>query len=678
MKLITLLILIVLATTSSAQWTRTNGPEGGAGYGIFELNNKLFACTFDGMYVSTDSAASWKPAGLQGKEIYQHLVSSTSIIVSVDDTLFSTGDQGATWHQLKVFGGYLITDIVYRSSALYVAVYDIDSTIGGMYRSTDNGETWVKTTSSSTFSYIRSLCLAGPYLIAATRSNGIYRTSDAGDTWEKLSNGFSDDPDIYTMLGYNQYIYVAGTMGFFYTTNNGDSWITPSNTGLDSTYGFQFYTITRQGKRIFASMFGFFESIMFSDDNGNNWYGITPGQYLPNSVSPYAFSVIGQDCYAQIGNGIFRTLDGGVVWSEHNKGIPALISDVGFSDGDTLVAWGPTGLFKTGNGGNSWKHYKAIDQSWVRVTGRIGFQEKSFLYGNELWEYTPTYLIRYSQGASDVVRFDTGLVSLTDQGFLYSSGGTFWDSYTIPQIPDSLGYLMRLVSSGTSLIAYTSNETLDTNVWYRYTSGGSWQKVHEGVYSSRILSSAVHKGVFYIGTEYGGLMRSEDDGTTWTQDNAVDPNAIVDVLYSTGEYLFCNVDYDDVIATNGVNIRKENSDDFRFVGQGLPSATSLYLHNDGYLYAGSVGVWRRPMSELGVSEPTITASMQTLRPNPATDYIIVDEDATVTLFSSTGAEVFTTKAMHDERIVLPKLASGVYIVKIETKSGVKSAKVIVQ
>lgn len=67
-----------------------------------------------------------------------------------------------------------------------------------------------------------------------------------------------------------------------------------------------------------------------------------------------------------------------------------------------------------------------------------------------------------------------------------------------------------------------------------------------------------------------------------------------------------------------------------------------------------------------------------LRPNPATDYIIVDEDATVTLFSSTGAEVFTTKAVQDERIALPKLASGVYIAKIETKSGVKSAKVVVQ
>lgn len=67
-----------------------------------------------------------------------------------------------------------------------------------------------------------------------------------------------------------------------------------------------------------------------------------------------------------------------------------------------------------------------------------------------------------------------------------------------------------------------------------------------------------------------------------------------------------------------------------------------------------------------------------IRPNPTTDYIIVDEDATVTLFSPTGAEVFTKQVVRDERIALPKLASGVYIAKVTTKSGVKSAKIVVE
>jgi len=495
------------------------------------------------VYVSSDNAASWYPSGLQGKAIYKYAVGELGMYASVGDTLYRTNDGGKTWQQIKVFGGIRITDILPRTAVLYVSVYDENPSIGGLYRSYDDGDTWTKTTKTSEFTYIRGLYPAGPSVMAATKNNGIYRSLNGGITWEKASNGLTDDPEIYDISGYENYIYVAGNMCFFYSSNGGDSWITPQNNGLDSSSGFQFYTITRQGKRIFASMFGYFESIMFSDDNGNNWYNITPGQNLPTSVSPYAFSAIGKDCYVQIGNGIFRTSDGGVTWSEHNKGIPALISDVGFSDGDTLVAWGPTGLFKTGNGGNTWVHHRGIDDSWIKVTGAINFKGSNYLYGDSYWQYNSSNVIPLGTGASDVVHFDTALVSLTDQGFRYSSSGADWDSYTIPQIPDSLGYLMRLVSSGTSLIAYTSNETLDTNVWYRYTKGGSWQKVHEGGYSSRILSSAVHKGVFYIGTEYGGLMRSEDDGLTWKQGNSVDPSAIFDVTYVTGDHLLFSFEF---------------------------------------------------------------------------------------------------------------------------------------
>ncbi|HEY6170771.1 MAG TPA: hypothetical protein VIX80_00800, partial [Candidatus Kapabacteria bacterium] len=552
MKLLTtFLILIAFATTSSAQWTRTNGPEGGAGYGIFEFNNKLFACTFDGLYVSTDSAASWQPAGLSGKVIYQYLATPTSIIVSVDDTLFRTNDEGTTWEQMKVFGGIRITDIIYKAPTLCVSVYDEDSTIGGFYRSTNDGASFTKATSTSLFSSIRSLASAGPYIIVATRNKGIYRTSNAGVVWQKMPNRLTDDPEIYTLLGDGSTLYAAGTMGFFYTKNTFDLWNIPKNNGLDSARGFLFYTLGKTTKTLFASMLFGDHLSLFSKDNGDNWYPINGGQSLPSNETAYAFSTIGENIYQQIGNGIFRSSNEGVTWSEHNKGIPALVSDVGFSDGDTLVAWGPTGIFKTGDGGNTWVHHKRLDQSWIRATGTFKFNGSNYLYGEAFFDYSNNNFIRYGSEVYDAVLFDSGVVSLTSQGLQMSVDNIHWTNPLPPPIPDSVGQMHRLVSSGTSLIVQCFNITQDTATWYRSTDGNSWQKVHEGDYTSRILSSAVHKGVFYIGTEYGGLMRSEDDGLTWTQDNAVDPFAIVDILYSTGEHLFCQVFYDDRVATDG-------------------------------------------------------------------------------------------------------------------------------
>jgi photosystem II stability/assembly factor-like uncharacterized protein len=679
--LIPLLFATLLTSASSAQWTRTNGPESGAGYGIFEpqTGKKLFACTFDGVYVSTDNALSWQPSGLQGKAIYQYAAGAVTMYVSVDDTLYRSND-GQTWEQLKVFGGVRITDILAKTAYLLVSVYDENPDIGGLYRTLDDGETWQKVTTTSTFSNIRSLCSASPYILAATRNDGIYQTTNAGTTWNKASNGLTDNPEIYTMLAYGGPLYIAGTNCFFYSTNSGDSWITPKNTGLDSTYGFQFYTLNRSLTRIIASMTGPFNDIMYSDDNGENWYVRDPGQQLPASVSPYAISSIKENCYIQIDNGIFHTSDKGVTWTERNNGIPTLFSDVGFSDGNTLVSWGQAGLFKTDNSGVNWLHITDADHSWIKVRGAINFNGNNYFYGDSYWGYGSSGITNLGQGAVDVVHFGNGLVRLTNLNSLqYSTNGTLWDSSTFTPPDELLSKAYTLASSGTSLILQCFSQNYDSLQWYRSTDGNNWVKVYEGDFSLFSFGSVVHKGVFYIGTQSNGLKRSDDDGVTWKNDEGIDEYASIDALYSSGSHLFCDVGYDNNIAVNGINMRKENSGSFTFAGQGLPySASSLYLHNDGYLYAGSTGVWKRPLAELGINDDAATEPTHILRPNPATDYIIVDEDATVTLFTSTGAEVFTTKAIRDERITLPKLASGVYIAKIETKTGVKSAKVVVQ
>ncbi len=70
--------------------------------------------------------------------------------------------------------------------------------------------------------------------------------------------------------------------------------------------------------------------------------------------------------------------------------------------------------------------------------------------------------------------------------------------------------------------------------------------------------------------------------------------------------------------------------------------------------------------------------ISTIYPNPATDFITINENATLTLYSSTGNEVFRVKATQGERVTLPKLCLGVYVAKIEAKGSVKLAKVMVK
>ncbi len=67
-----------------------------------------------------------------------------------------------------------------------------------------------------------------------------------------------------------------------------------------------------------------------------------------------------------------------------------------------------------------------------------------------------------------------------------------------------------------------------------------------------------------------------------------------------------------------------------------------------------------------------------LRPNPATDHLIIDDDATLTLFTATGTEILQTKTHRGQRFALPKLSPGIYLAKLATPTGLKAAKVVVR
>ncbi len=677
--LITLLILIALATTSSGQWTKTNGPEGGAGYGIFEFSGKLFAATLHGMYVSNDNAASWQSAGLSEKQIYRTAAIGSSLFAAVDDTLFRSNDQGASWEMIKIFGRYRIQDMTVEGTTLFLSVYAFDSTAGGIYRTNDKGNSWSRITETNVFKYVRSLCRSGQYLFAATYRDGIYRTSNQGNSWEKLTTNLLVNPNIWTLQNFNDTLYAAGVMCFFYSTNNGSTWIIPQNKGLDSIDNtFAFYTLGKTGKRIFATMLvsNYLDTVcLFSDDNGKNWHPRNSGS-IPSTVDGFSYSSIGNILYEQNHNGIFRTSNQGNSWTAHNSGVPHLPTGVGFSHAGSLFSFGPTGIYSTSNGGTSWVHIESPSElRWKPLYGSVEFQGSTYIWENSLWKYNGTWSKVDDDYTSNIVPFQGGLLRLSYE-ILFSINGSTWETRVPIGIPDTL-VMGSLFSGGSSVLLSAINYSYDSLYIYRTTDGINWDKVYSQSYDGSIQATTVHKGVVYLSTYTTPLLRSDDGGLTWENDNAIDSNSGVTTLYSMSGHLFASVQHIDP-SLSGLFIRKENSEPFSFVGHGLPEIYSLHLHSDGYLYAGTDGVWKRSMTELGVSEPTITEPMQTLRPNPATDYIIVDEDATVTLFSSTGAEVFTTKATQDERIALPKLASGVYIAKIETKSGTKTAKVVVQ
>jgi photosystem II stability/assembly factor-like uncharacterized protein len=61
---------------------------------------------------------------------------------------------------------------------------------GGVYRSTDNGESWTLTINGLANTYVLALATnADGDIFAGTGGNGIFRSTDNGDTWTEAPPG---------------------------------------------------------------------------------------------------------------------------------------------------------------------------------------------------------------------------------------------------------------------------------------------------------------------------------------------------------------------------------------------------------------------------------------------------------------------------------------------------------
>ena len=156
-----------------------------AGYSVCSMcvdsNNEIYAGTLDGYVVrSTDHGETWSTVGAQlGKGPVTNLAAGANndIYAGSADTAFYVFD-GSSWHRSAVFAyaGDWTSMTVNSLGAVFVG-----TTLGGVYRTTDLGVSWVQLTSGLAGNPINTLAIdSAGYLFAGTRSNygvpNVYRS----------------------------------------------------------------------------------------------------------------------------------------------------------------------------------------------------------------------------------------------------------------------------------------------------------------------------------------------------------------------------------------------------------------------------------------------------------------------------------------------------------------------
>lgn len=262
------------------------------------------------LYRSTDAGLSWSetgPAGSGWGVLVAPFGTGETIIVTTSDGFYMTQDYGSSW-DLAVSGSSY-APAVYDGTNLYAPVISA----GGVYESTDQGQTWTLNTLGIVAAYWQAGCAS--------------------------SQG-----------------YLAGHYGGVYLTPSPESEYTVSQNGISNGY-FHAVSFFSGDSTLLAG--GEYHGLWRSTDLGQSWDVITPGpanwtiyDIAPQSDLHYA----GQVMYIATGSGVFRSDDGGDSWVQAGFS-GTQISSVAFHPENPDIAWAGTassGVHYTTDGGENW------------------------------------------------------------------------------------------------------------------------------------------------------------------------------------------------------------------------------------------------------------------------------------------------------------------------------------
>jgi len=245
----------------------------------------------------------------------------------------------------------------------------------GIYFSDNSGITWTLKNCSTT--YVRSIVVRDSVIFITAENNGVYKSVDNGVTWLSIDSGI-DNPSQAWSLIQNDSLLILGTSGSFggdtaaiyISSDNGDSWTKVFSLGIFNV----FFSFAVSGNQVFAGVLP--SGLYYSNDKGLTWTlqnssisakhialsdtnllcgvsGGTGGIYLStdkgiswNNVLPlyygYAFATSGNFTYAGTSNGFYYSLDNGYTWTPDNNGLPAITGIISICIMDSIIFIGTT------------------------------------------------------------------------------------------------------------------------------------------------------------------------------------------------------------------------------------------------------------------------------------------------------------------------------------------------
>ncbi len=559
-----------LSTNRGDTWSRIQFPPGihCTGPVFADPRGDLLAVTTDdsthyGLSRSADGRAKWTFVRTDfGVRAVIRDTSGALVVSANPGGIMRSTDDGMHWAACNVGLSYLnaATLAIDQAGRLFVGIEGYNGQGMGVYRSTDNGGSWVQVFSYS-YAYAKALLVTpGGTVILATAGGGVFRSTDAGLSWRAGNDGLQS-LFVSSIAQDSGRTILAGTIGgAFRSTDDGKTWDRTIN-GLTSL---DILSLVSCGSGTFVA--GTFGSAFRSTNSGFSWTEGNSG-LLSTHVLALAADFSGTLFAATEGmSRVCGSTDRGVTWTTMNNGLDSVYVRTLIADSTgRLFAGTGTGVFRSTDRGNSWAPV---------ATGLTNRDVRCFALGPNGRIYAGTF------AGND----GKGVFRSTDGGLTWDALNTSWSNETVQTLGvDAIGNLFAGLSPAGIL-----RSTDDGDSWTEFSN----DNLPYAPVQSLIIDS-VGRMYATIGFTFG-VYTSFDNGQHWVYNPGTEDPGISCFTSGPG-----NAIYGGGMGVFRLHFVHNYLLQLMDLGLGGLPVRALQSSRDGYLFAGvyGEGVWRCPLSD---------------------------------------------------------------------------------